>query len=278
MDHTMTEPNTSQPVNVPEDFEAWRVPDARFARAYARTGDEGRALVKSCIAALFEGLGAHGPAATSATSLHHSGLVRTEERHPRPWYALVIGPDARSPSMLAAALLPAVAARLPLVMAVRLGARGWPDPLLATLELCGVEQAYAPPLKEFKSCLKFLADTHGFGGVACMGQPDFAARVRALVPGGCAWVELTPPGSVGLLASPDIPWDLDALSFSLGEAAIDAHLDEASLAAAGHWAVYAPAGRAPAGASLVVEPGRETVWDWPGLPGELFFSRRLVYN
>ena len=45
MDHTMTEPNTSQPVNVPEDFEAWRVPDARFARAYARTDDEGRALV-----------------------------------------------------------------------------------------------------------------------------------------------------------------------------------------------------------------------------------------
>lgn len=263
---------------LPEDFEASRVPDSRFAKAYERTGDKGRALMKSCIAALFESSASRGWAADSVSRLHHSGLVRTQERHPRPWFAVVLGPDVRSPSMLAAALMPAIAARLPLVMAVRLGARGWPTPLLAALELCGVEHAFAPAPKELKSCFNFLRETQGEGGIACLGDAAFAKRVRALVPDGCAWAELNPPRAVGLLAAPDVSWDLDALGFCLGETAVDAHKDEESLAAAGHSVAYAPAGRAPEAATLVLEPGRETLWDWPQLSGELFFTRRLVYS
>lgn len=281
-------PMTSDPAqtapSLPREFDAFRVSDARFGRAYDRTGGRGRALIKSCIAALYQVARPVDRGRVSATARYHSGLVRTEEMAPRPWYAVALGPEAASPSQLVAALMPAVAARIPLILAFRPKARtAWPLPLLTALELSGVEQAFAPAWKNFKQCLNVLCGRHGRGTLVSLGGKAFRERVRAVVPEGCRLHGLVPPESAGLFAGPGIAWDREALAFAHAGLRLEEFgggPDDAGRREAGSsgWAVFAPAAQAPESARLVVEPGREPLWDWPDLPPELFFARRLVYS
>lgn len=264
--------------SIPDDFDPWRVEDETFARAYSRTGDRGRSYIKSCIAALYRQSRTDGPVSSAVSSMYGDGLARLEEITARQWFVLAVSPEISSPSMLVSAVMPALAARIPLAFAVRpKGRGGWPRPLLAALELCGVEHAFSPPLDELKRCLSFLAREYGPGGVACLGPDAFERRIRAAIPHECAVCGLIPP-SMGLLEAPGVEWNREALDFCLAGTVMQVHSDPAALAAAGHGAVFAPARFAPASARLVIGPGREFLWDWPDLPVELFFARRLVYS
>ena len=263
---------------LPAVFEACRVSDALMARAYARTGDRGRALIKSCVAALFQAARLADTAAVTTTTRFFSGLALSEELTPRPWFAVVLGPGVASPAQLVAALMPAVARRIPLVMAFRPKARGgWPFAQLTALELCGVEQVFAPSFENFKFCLDFLKSDHGCGGLVCLGLKPFWERVRAIIPDGCPAHWLAPPESAALFAGPGIAWDRDALEFSHAGLRIQEFKDPIALSREGHGVVFSPASSAPASARLVLEPGREALWDWPEAPRDLFFARRLVY-
>jgi len=264
--------------SIPDHFGAWRVADEAFARAYSRTGDRGRACIKSCIAALYRQSRTDGPVSSAVSSKYGDGLTRLEEITPRPWFVLAVSPEISSPSMLLSAVMPALAARIPLAFAVRpKGRGGWPRPMLTALELCGVEHTFSPPLEELKRCLSFLAREYGPGGVACLGPDAFERRIRAIVPEGGAVCGLNPP-SMGLLETPGVDWNRETLDFCLSGTVMQVHSDPAALAAAGHGAVFAPARFAPSSARLVIGPGREFLWEWPDLPVELFFARRLVYS
>jgi len=254
----------------------WRVSDQAFARAYDAIGDRGRALIKTALAALFEAGQPGRPVSRAVAEGFHSGLSRTEELLTRPWFLLILAPDVLSPAQVAAAVMPALALRIP-VLAVREGARAsWPPAVLAAFELAGVEQVFAPPKEHFTRFLKELGGQEG--GAVCLGDRPFWARARALVPPERRVHWLAVPESAGLYRAPDVHWDEKTLAFAHAGLRFVEYGPMPEPADKTSWAFFAPAAKAPASAGLVLEPGREALWDWPDMPGHLFFSRRLVYG
>jgi hypothetical protein len=268
-----------RPAALPESFDAWRISDAMFAKAYQRTGDRGRAFIKSAIAAAFQACQPTATASVAISARFHGGETRSEETTPRPWYALALGSEVESPAQLVAALIPAVAARIPHVLVFRPKARsGWPHTLLTALELCGVEQVFSPSMRDFESCLGILRDNFGRGGLACLGAEPFWKKVAAFTGSGVRTHWLASPGQMGQLVVPGIAWDQGTIEFAHAGVELAVYGDAFALAASGHEVVLAPYAAAPQSARLVLEPGREALWDWHDLPRELFFDRRLVYS
>ncbi|KAF0233097.1 MAG: hypothetical protein FD177_1900 [Desulfovibrionaceae bacterium] len=262
-----------------ESLDHWRVSDSRFAKAYGLTGDGGRALLKTCIAALYQAGQQGALPMVSSTSVFHDGTSRTENRASRPWFALVLDPAVAAPAQVLAALLPAVCRRIPLVAVIRPRSRTvWPAPVLTALELCGIEQVLEPSGRDLGQCLAMLRSVLGPGGVACLGSAVFWSGARAVGEDSGAAHWLKSPDAAGLLVGEDLIWNREALKVAHAGVEIREYTTPQALDAAGHDAVFAPAGLAPATASLVLEPGREVLWDWPDMPGELFFARRLVYS
>lgn len=262
-----------------ETLDHWRVSDSRFAKAYGLTGDGGRALLKTCIASLYQAGQQGALPATSDTSVFHDGSSRTQSRTSRPWFALVLDPAVAAPAQVLAALMPAVCRRIPLVAVIRPRSRAvWPAPVLTALELCGIEQVLEPSRNDLGQCLDMLHSVLGPGGLACLGSAAFWSGVRGVAEESGAAHWLKSPDEVGLLAAQGVTWNREALLVAHAGVNVREYATPQALDAAGHEAVFAPAGVAPAAASLVIEPGREVLWDWPDMPGELFFARRLVYS
>jgi len=255
-------------------LEPWRVSDAAFARAYSLAGDRGRALIKSAIAALFEaGRLGRSPSVTVSERLP-SGLSHAGQCVSRPWYALILGPAAVSPAQVVAAVSPALARRIPVFVVRPKSRAGWPPAVLAALELAGVEQVFAPPRESFK---RFLRELEPNGTLCCLGDAPFMERIRASVPQGCFFHWLVPPESAFLYRGPGVHWDAQTLAFSHAGLRFLEYGPNASPREA-CWAAFSPRDKAPQSARLVLEPGREALWDWPDMPSELFFSRRLIYS
>ena len=307
----MIDEQYSGSAGLPASLEAWRVSDAQSARAYEKTGDKARAHLKTCISGIFSACAPSGAASTVLAARYHDGSSRIEERAPKPWFALAVEPGICAPAQVIAAVLPAIALRMPCVLAARptgLGknagraARAWPHALLTALELCGVENVCNPPAKAFWAGLQELHGEYGPGGLACLGSHGFAERLRAKAQEFAAVWRLAPPGFIGLLEAPGVTWDREAMATAHAGVAIrtlDVAADNSGSVSSPHqasvfgeertlgpvcdadssWAVFAPASAAPPPwARLVLEPGREVLWDWPDMPRELFISRRLVYS
>lgn len=262
-----------------ESLDHWRVSDSRLAKAYGTTGDGGRAVLKTCIAALYQAGQGDALPATSATSVYHDGASRTQSRANRQWFALVLDPAVAAPAQVLAALMPAVCRRNPLVAVIRPRSRTvWPAPVLTALELCGVELVLEPSARDLGLCLSEFRSALGPGGLACLGSVAFWGGVRGVAEESGAAHWLKSPDGAGLLAAKGIAWNREALAVAHAGLEIREYSTPQELDAAGHDAVFAPAAQAPVAASLVLEPGREVLWDWPDMPGELFFARRLVYS
>ncbi|WP_243309992.1 hypothetical protein [Fundidesulfovibrio agrisoli] len=267
----MNYPESSPSPGAPPLPERWRVGDGRFARAYARTGDSGRAVIKTCIAGAYETADPQAPARTLTAGTFPSGNTRLIEKRPRPWFALVLGQAVQAPAQVVAAVLPAMARRIPLVAVLRPGVSApWPDAVLAALELCGVENVFSPPLKELPGCLEALSAL-GPGGVACLG--DFALWSRVRDAGEIShW--LRPSASMVVLDS-GAQWDMEAVAVAHAGVPLT-RLNSWDEAAPGSLdAALAYPGQAPDWCPLVLEPGREAMWDWPGLPEALFHQTRV---
>jgi len=273
-DHTSDTPESGP--DICRTLAFWRVGDQAFARAYDAAGDRGRAVIKTALAALFEAAHPGRPPSLAMAAGFHSGLMRVEQLTPRPWFLLVIAPDVRSPSQVAAAVMPALSLRIP-VFAVRLGARSpWPPAVLAAFELAGVEQVFAPPKEHFTRFLKDLNEQDG--GVACLGDRSFWESVRGLFPLKRRVHWLAPPESAGLYHDPNTHWDDEILRFAHAGLRFVEYGPKSQLQGETPWAIFAPAAKAPPSAGLVLEPGCEALWDWPDMPESLFFSRRLIYS
>jgi len=271
----MNHPDTSTPPDAPPLPEQWRVGDARFARAYARTGDQGRAVVKSCIAGLYEALRPGTPSRSRHAEVFASGQCRTVERRVRPWFAMVLGPGVRAPAQVVAAVLPAMIRRVPLVAVFRPGVRAaWPDAVLTALELCGVENVFSPPLAALPSCLAALGPC-GPGAAACLGDTALWTKVRDAVETSC-W--LRPPEAIGTLRAHADAWDMNAVAVAHAGVPVRT-LDSWDEAPPGAFrAVLAAGAEAPDWCELVLGPGRESLWDWPDIPDGLFHSTRALYE
>ena len=271
----------------PEALERGRVGEGVFAAAYARVSDRQRAWIKTGLAALYAACGGPRPLTEFCeTELGHDlGLTRRDT--PLDYVLVACGPGFASPARLAAALMPALCARVPEVAAVRVGGGAWPRPLLTTLELCGVESAFRLGVRAFAGLPGDLAAL-GRGAVVLLD----GLAAPAVAPGGPALLSARVGGRAGVFPGPDADFDWEALAFAHPDLTFCVHgapVPEAGpfvagtgglaeAAELGYDAVYAgEAGRtaALAAAPLVLGPGRESLWLWPGLAPETFRLRRF---
>lgn len=270
----------------PDVLEQGRVPDATFAAAYARVADRERAWIKTGLAGIYAACGGPlEPGCRQERLCGHDLRLGWVER-PLDFVLVVCGASFTSPARLAGAILPALCARVPEVAAVRVGG-AWPKPLLTTLELCGVESVFRLGLRAFSGLGRELAG-RGRGAVIVL---DGVVRPSWDVPGvRVLAARLDAP--LGVFPGPDAAFDWEALAFAHPDATFRVHgpscPDGAPFAAAagglaeagdlGYAAVFvgeADVDAALGVAPLVLGPGRETFWLWPGIAPETFRHKRL---
>jgi len=271
--------------------------DAAFGRAYAAVPDVRRALLKTAIARLWEWCGPADAVSLRRDMLWRSGLRSVSVAGPRRFALVLFDAGETSPVRLLAALVPALAAGIPEVLAVRLGGRALPPaPQLLALELAGVERLALLSRKRCTELLEHLGQGGESGLVLALGRdagsvlaaaPLHPARQRAWVPGGGpagVWLDRT--------GSPD----LEALAFAQHGAEInvwggrgrsipDGFVRRSgtfeTFLRQGYATLYVPeerreacAGRAP----LVLGPGCESCWLWPDLEVSLFTPRHVCWS
>lgn len=275
-----------------ERFDHRRVSDAVFARAYARLGDARRALLKRAIARLYALHGAepHHPATVAATL--SGALSRVRRTRPRQRFVLVLEPQAASPALLLAALMPAIVRRIPYVAVLRPRAGSpWPDAQLTALELCGVENVYSPVKGEFADCLRAVYEPRGACGLACLGGEALFRRVLSLAgaPEGGDVHRFEASPTLGLWAGDGATWDQEALRLAHPDATIrvfggqiEGFVTESggmeALNAAGLDAAFVPGGIEPVRAPLALGPGFEVFWHFSDASPVLYEERSETFQ
>lgn len=283
----------------PEWIQAHMVPDGRFARAYNCLGDERRALIKSLIAQHFILNPPKGALHTVRTD-RFGLLERSSVRGPAPFALLLTDAGIEAPALFLASLLPALCARVPEVLAVRLGKRrDVPDSLLVACELSGQERlATLGPVQ----IQRLLLECSSCGEPGVVLYPDSLAYRRLLAkPSLCQALQASPlrlvplraPRVAGLWRDTSLdfpPEDVSllygGLSFDIQGAVPGQRVRKAQDESA--WQTFSsvprdlllvPASRAGQGRAAVTVSGECLgLWRWPELHSGTFVHERQIYT
>jgi hypothetical protein len=290
---------------VRERFESALIPDERFAEAYAEVADQRRALLKTCIARLWEWFGPCRASEELAVRRWRQGFVSRTSTRPRAACAVFFPPSV-GPAALLAALVPARALGVGEVLAVCCG--GEPPaapvltaPVLTALELAGVEDALLLPPESASRLASLLAGTECCNvvlGEALDGSSHSCSSWRAPHPRSVGvWLE---GGATD--ENPDPDPDLDALAFAHPDAGLlvmgESEQPPLSCAvlpvnaryvsgtfedflAIGFHGVVVPQGRLEAASqrqSLTLAAGQESCWLHAGLTADHFRIKRHAWG
>jgi hypothetical protein len=282
----------------PSWLERHLLPDSRFARAYNALGDARRALLKSLITRHYALTPPVGPL-QSSTTCRFGLFERTSVREPAPFALLFLDASIDSPALMLAALVPALCARVPEVLVVRLGGRAdVSDTLLASCELVGQERLAALGPLNFQRLLMDCA-VSGLPGIILypdtadsrhvLGRPAVRQALEAsplrLAPlrTPCAaglWRDSSldfPPEDVALLYG-DLPFE--TLGAVPGQRSRKAQNEAAwqSFRSVQRDLLLVPAARAGQGrAAITVSGACLGLWRWPGLHQDIFVQERHVF-
>jgi hypothetical protein len=152
--------------------------EEQAANAYENTGEQGRAMLKQCIARLYRFYGERGTA-RSVTRCFRDGF--TVETHETPAaFALIVCSAAHlCPAALTAAILPALSAGAPVFPCLLPdAAKPLHAPLATALELAGADPARIVPENVLINLLKKIADP-GAGRILLLGPPAPAPTLAA---------------------------------------------------------------------------------------------------
>jgi hypothetical protein len=186
---------------------------------------------------------------------------------PTDWALVIFDAEYASAPRLLAALMPALLARVPLVLCACTPGAARPE-LLCALELAGQEQIYALTAPQSLDLVRVLAAQPGQGRLALLHRGSLSAlRAAADAAGVPCWEERRAPVLRICGAEPD------AALIRL------AHPDAASAEHAAPDAVYCPeADAVQAQAPLVFSPGMEGCWLYPSLTPDFFRVRALMFG
>jgi hypothetical protein len=284
-------------IPLPERLAEAFLDDRLFARAYARTDQSTRAWVKTLAAGLHPLMAPHGLAVRSGSSDWDNGFALDTRAVPVAAVAFFLDQTVDSPAQVAAAALPAVLAGAAATLAIRVGPGGGrADAVLASLELCGLEQVCRLDRAGAVELLDILAELPGGAATLFLGDGrtlrDLACRAAAQ-PGLGLW-RRAPAGRIGVF-DPDRTLDLNALRLMHPSAALEiwprrskAGLPDGARPRTGDFSTFleqdysaACVPRDLAGPSLerfplVLGPGAEGCFAWPGLVPGLFLRRGLA--
>lgn len=174
----------------PETLTAHRVEDAALSAAHESAPAAGLAAIKQCLALLHSLMGEDADETLLARIDAARGFRMRERIVPAPWACFFVGAGYAAPVRLAAALMPAILARTPLLAAVCVSA---PSPaVLAALELAGVEDIFR--VDDAAPWPARLSAGMGPGRVALLHGGDLAPAAEAARGAGLAvWEETRPP-------------------------------------------------------------------------------------
>lgn len=246
-------------------FSGRLIPERDFADAYETTPAVLRALCKQAIAAQHTLFGEAPEKEEFFFARCAQGMHMRRRILPADWAFFAFDADYVSAPRLAAALMPALLARVPLTPVVCLGGRPRPE-LLCALELAGLDQAYALDADQGREVLREL-DAAGRGRVVLLHRGRLDALGAAARAAGIPCLEERRP--------PVLRIDGGGVDVELVRLA---HPD----------AVFAPAG-APADAAyrsgekaapfaerLTLLAGMEGCWTHPGLEPDFFRVHGLL--
>jgi hypothetical protein len=238
-------------------FDAHALDDRCMGNAYESIGGRKRASLKLCIARLHEIYGESPLEERRARFFRQE--FRLEEEETPVEYALIVC-EAAYPfaSAFLAAIMPAVLAGvrrvLPCFVFSSREATGREPaaPLLASLELAGVERAFAAAGEDLPPVLRSLDNTVGQGRLLLIGSPPCGEQLVLLAHRfGLAGVSLPHPPQAGSLSP---------------ESAADGR---------GYGGAVSSTGTGASQPALFLDEGHKSVWIWPDLPPSWFRQRKL---
>ncbi|WP_243546571.1 hypothetical protein [Pseudodesulfovibrio tunisiensis] len=259
--------------------------DSLFALAYGDIPAEKRALIKTSIARLYDWYGPCRHVGLEENRRFPAGFTASSRMEPVEFAVVLFDSSILSPARLLAGIVPAIAAGIRDVVAVRVGKGGpWRKAVLTGLELVG--QEFVADLTELQTKRLFseLRDTGRPGAVTVLGpkaaaiktvELQAASRISFWRPryrrAATVWMDDENTFDLEALAfmHPDIIFsvfgtevELPADNFSYEGNGFDDCLDSIMDVA------YMPIARADVAqsrAKLTLCPGQEGCWVWPDL-------------
>lgn len=267
-----------------EAFDSWAsarlIPEERFSAAYGASTPAQRARIKRVCAVCWEFF---SPEPRTRIE-RRERLGRGEERLSvvEPCNRVIVAaPAAAAPPRVLAALVPAMTRRTGGVEMIFYGQEEVADEMLLALELAGQEFALSLSSNELDTFFELAArtDDPGHTAVLSLGETASEAARRA---GFAPW-QAPAAGRVGVLQTDRDPFDLDIVGWANRGARVEVvdgnHACVAEFAAAGYEVAYVPRAVHPAvveACPIVVCPGAEDLWLWPGLTRETFERRKVA--
>lgn len=269
--------------------------DQEFAGAFDSVSPQRRAWLKTAIARLFDWYGPAGAARSDSLLAWQSGLTARVRRGPRDFALLFLDGRQESPVRVLASIVPALVIGVSQVMVARVDGGGkWPQPVLAALELAGVETVIGIDSDGARNLAHELAESDQSGAFMGLG-PDAVALIGdcgGKSPGIVSWFSDFGDRADIWLDSVD-DFDLEAMSFAHPGTNFFVWGAESELPEGrfefrpGTWdefvagcpdLAYVPVGRSGTGACVEYHPGDEGCWFWPELSPELFIFQNVGWG
>lgn len=262
----------------PGDCDANLVADAAFAAAYDALAPEERAAVKTAVARMAAIHGTEDAVTGRSSHVMRQGFRLHAASRPASWAMVLWDGAYAGPTRVLAALVPAMLAGVPNVLACRIRRDGapFPGPLLAALELAGQELVMDASPEDAAGFVARCCDTDPRGRLVLLGRdPVFETLSRLAAERGTLALRYAAPVRIGIPAAPPLPGARPASGEALCFAQPDAALVpfEGDAPPEGLAAIFCAEGSAPAyldAAPLVLCPGNEAYWAWPGLGRDFY--------
>lgn len=265
--------------------------DDVFAAAYDAVTPQERACCKTLIARLHACLGEETLEEDTRYLRLRQGFKLATVRQPVQWTLLLWDEACPSPARILAALMPAILAGVPHILACQVSsdsAAVVPSPVLAALELAGQEAVASLGGGETLHLIASLAATREPGRIAALGSAPWVADVLSAarthnIP---AWSAGTPgiaicPSALAMVPEQGgVPFsapDYGMLRFAQPDVEFIVLNEEKGEKKQEHFCIVSGLPRLKywlSRSSLVLAPGHEWFWLWPDLDREFFTQRR----
>lgn len=168
------------PFSFPDWLEARLVSDAAFGNAYDALAPEVRAHIKTAIARIAAVCGSPDALQNRSARFMRQGFQFYEATRPVDWAVVFWDGEYAGPTRILAALLPALLAGVPNVLACRVAPKNsesFPPAVLASLELAGQESAAELSPEEAVALAEHCCRSPWRGRVALLGGASYLAPV-----------------------------------------------------------------------------------------------------
>ena len=258
----------------PDWTEDFLVADAAFAAAYDACASEERAALKTAIARTATVCGVAGDV-SHRVRVMRQGFSLREISCPASWTILVLDGVQTGPARMLAALMPAILAGVPDILVCRVVRDSTPFPqgLLAALELAGQERVMECGPEDALALVSSCCKQDARGRLILLGRDDvFAEVARMAAERDTPLLRYGAAVRIGIAASSFATPVPDAgLCFAHPDATqvrVDGDIAQGGFSAVfcAETAVQQYLGTV----SLVLSPGNEAYWVWPGLSRDFF--------